>query len=59
MLIRLSWSIAHPIAGGFEHGICRAPVWGMAGLIGAQVGAQLSQPVAGTIISRPMAVDSW
>jgi hypothetical protein len=55
MIISLSWSLAHLIAGGFEHGIFRTLFLGVGVLIGAQVGAQLSQRMAGTVISRVMA----
>ena len=55
MIISLSWSSAHFIASGFEHGIFRTLCLGVGVLIGAQVGARLSQRVAGTIISRVMA----
>jgi uncharacterized membrane protein YfcA len=55
MIISLSWSSAHFIASGFEHGIFRTLFLGVGVLIGAQVGARLSQRVAGTVISRVMA----
>jgi uncharacterized protein len=55
MIVSLSWTLAHLIAGGFEHGIFRTLFLGVGVLIGAQVGARLSQRVAGTIISRVMA----
>jgi uncharacterized membrane protein YfcA len=55
MIISLSWSTAHLIASGFEHGIYRTFCLGVGVLIGAQCGAHLSQHVAGTIISRVMA----
>jgi uncharacterized protein len=55
MIITLSWSAAHLIAGGFEHGIFRTLFLSVGVLGGAQVGAWLSQHVSGTIISRVMA----
>jgi uncharacterized membrane protein YfcA len=55
MIIGLSWSSAHFIASGFEHGIFRTLFLGAGVLIGAQIGARLSQHLAGTIISRVMA----
>jgi uncharacterized membrane protein YfcA len=55
MIISLSWSAAHLIAGGFEHGIFRTLFLGVGVLLGAQVGARLSQHLAGAIISRVMA----
>jgi uncharacterized protein len=55
MIISLTWSSAHFIASGFEHGIFRTLFLGMGVLIGAQIGAQLSQRIAGTVISRIMA----
>ena len=55
MTISLSWSAAHLIASGFEHGLLRTLFLGVGVLIGAQIGAQLSQRVAGMIISRIMA----
>ena len=55
MIISLCWSLAHVIAGGFEHGIFRTLFLGVGVLMGAQIGAQLSQRVTGTVISRIMA----
>jgi uncharacterized protein len=55
MIITLSWSTAHLIAGGFEHGIFRTLFLSIGVLGGAQVGAWLSQRVTGAIISRVMA----
>jgi uncharacterized protein len=55
MIISLSWSTAHLIAGGFQSGIVRTLCLGVGVLVGAQVGAQLSQRVAGVVISRVMA----
>ena len=55
VIISLSWSSAHFIASGFEHGIFRTLFLGVGVLIGAQIGAQLSQRIAGMIISRIMA----
>ena len=55
VIISLSWSAAHFIASGFEHGLFRTLFLGAGVLIGAQIGARLSQRVAGTIISRIMA----
>jgi uncharacterized membrane protein YfcA len=55
MIISLSWSTAHMLASGFEHGIFRTLFLGAGVLMGAQVGAQLSQRIAGTAISRIMA----
>jgi uncharacterized protein len=55
VIISLSWSSAHFIAGGFEHGIFRTLFLGVGVLIGAQIGAHLSQHLAGTVISRVMA----
>lgn len=55
MIISLSWSSAHLIAGGFQHGLFRTLFLGVGVLIGAQIGARLSQRVAGTLISRIMA----
>jgi uncharacterized membrane protein YfcA len=55
VIISLSWSSAHFIASGFEHGIFRTLFLGVGVLIGAQIGAQLSQRITGTIISRIMA----
>jgi uncharacterized membrane protein YfcA len=56
MIISLSWSTAHLIAGGFQSGIFRTLCLGVGVLIGAQLGAQLSQRVTGAVISRVMAV---
>jgi uncharacterized protein len=55
VIISLSWSTAHMLASGFEHGIFRTLFLGAGVLMGAQVGAQLSQRIAGTAISRIMA----
>lgn len=55
MIVSLSWSLAHLIAGGFEHGFYRTLFLGIGVIAGAQVGAWLSQRIAGTIISRVMA----
>jgi uncharacterized membrane protein YfcA len=55
VIISLSWSSAHFIASGFEHGIFRTLFLGVGVLIGAQMGAHLSQRVTGTVISRVMA----
>jgi uncharacterized membrane protein YfcA len=55
MIISLCWSSAHLIAGGFQHGLLRTLFLGVGVLIGAQIGARLSQRVAGTLISRIMA----
>jgi uncharacterized membrane protein YfcA len=55
MIVSLSWSLAHLMAGGFEHGLYRTLFLGVGVLMGAQVGARLSQHMAGTIISRVMA----
>jgi uncharacterized membrane protein YfcA len=55
MIIGLSWSAAHIIASGFEHGISRTLFLGIGVLIGAQIGAQLSQRMAGSVIGRVMA----
>jgi uncharacterized membrane protein YfcA len=54
-IVSLSWSTAHLIAGGFQHGIYRTLFLSIGVIVGAQVGAQLSQHVAGVIISRVMA----
>jgi uncharacterized membrane protein YfcA len=56
MIISLSWSSAHLIAGGFQSGIFRTLFLGVGVLVGAQLGAQLSQRVTGAVISRVMAV---
>jgi uncharacterized protein len=56
MIISLCWSTAHLIAGGFQSGIFRTLCLGAGVLIGAQLGAQLSQRVTGAVISRVMAV---
>jgi uncharacterized protein len=56
MIISLSWSSAHLIAGGFQSGIFRTLCLGVGVLVGAQLGAQLSQRVTGAVISRVMAV---
>ena len=55
MIISLSWSSAHFIASGFEHGIFRTLFLGGGVLISTQIGAQLSQRDTGTIISWIMA----
>jgi uncharacterized protein len=55
MIISLSWSVAHLVAGGFQSGIFRTLCLGVGVLVGAQVGAQLSQRIAGAVISRVMA----
>ena len=55
VIISLSWSSAHFIASGFERGIYRTLFLGVGVLLGAQIGAHLSQRVAGTMISRIMA----
>jgi hypothetical protein len=55
MMISLTWSSAHLLAGGFQHGLFRTLFLGVGVLIGAQIGARLSQRVAGTFISRIMA----
>ena len=56
MIISLSWSSAHLIAGGFQSGIFRTLCLGVGVLVGAQLGAHLSQRVTGAVISRVMAV---
>ena len=56
MIISLSWTTAHLIAGGFQSGIFRTLCLGVGVLIGAQLGARLSQRVTGVVISRVMAV---
>jgi uncharacterized protein len=55
VIISLSWSSAHFIASGFEQGIFRTLFLGAGVLVGAQIGARLSQRLTGTIISRVMA----
>jgi uncharacterized protein len=55
MIVSLCWSVAHLIAGGFEHGVYRTLFLSIGVIAGAQVGAWLSQRVAGMIISRVMA----
>ena len=55
MIISLSWSSAHFIAGGFGPGLYRTLFLAVGVTVGAQVGARLSQRIAGTIISRIMA----
>jgi uncharacterized membrane protein YfcA len=55
VMISLSWSAAHFIASGLEHGLYRTLFLGAGVLIGAQIGARISQRVAGMIISRIMA----
>jgi uncharacterized protein len=55
MIVSLSWSVAHLIAGGFEHGLYRTLFLSIGVIAGAQVGAWLSQRVAGMVISRVMA----
>jgi uncharacterized protein len=55
VIISLSWSSAHFMASGFERGIFRTLFLGVGVLLGAQIGAYLSQRVAGTLISRIMA----
>jgi uncharacterized membrane protein YfcA len=56
MIIGLSWSAAHLIAGGFGHGLFRTIFLGVGVLVGAQFGARLSQRFTGTSISRVMAI---
>jgi uncharacterized membrane protein YfcA len=55
MIVSLIWSLAHLIAGGFEHGLYRTLFLSIGVIAGAQVGAWLSQRLAGTVISQVMA----
>jgi uncharacterized membrane protein YfcA len=55
MIISLSWSLAHLIAGGFDHGLWRTLFLGGGVVVGAQIGARLSQYIAGTSIGRILA----
>ena len=55
MIVSLSWSLAHLIAGGFQHGLYRTIFLSIGVIAGAQLGAQLSQRIAGPIINRIMA----
>lgn len=56
MIMSLVGSTAHLTAGNFTHGLRRTLFLGVGALIGAQVGAALSQHIGGTFLIRVLAV---